>query len=338
MQHQTEDDFTLCWKQLQLIKPIGIQTIVTDGDRAMITSLKKVFSEAKLLRCYIHLKRNIAAHMSGNGNAGDSIIENFKTACYAKDLQTFQTAKDKMLLLASSFNDDNRSLNYLLESIFSVEDQWARSKYQPLLTFNITTTQIVESENSSLKRQLIFDRSSTFFHLVQDLHRKCEREHYARRKEYDVQMNYRKSIDSTRLHGMTLARYNLTEFALTHLQPEYDDFAGREIQPVLPAYPHVIQALVYRTKSPEQAHCVSITEPNTIHCSCNFPQTMDLPCRHVLFTNMCRDDRRLPLDLSQVNSRWFLDKSPPSIISPEIKDSQCTTVWVPMRSVTWNSQ
>lgn len=173
---------------------------------------------------------------------------------------------------------------------------------------------------------------------MQDLHRKCEREHNARQKEYVTQINKRKDTDATRLVGTCLARYHLTEFALSHLQSEFENFAGQEIQPVLPPYPQVRQTLVYEALSPERAHCVTITKPAIIHCSCNFPQTMGLPCRHVLLTNLCRDDRRLFLDLSQINSRWFLDRSPPSIVCPESKDSPCSTAWVPMTSVTWNSQ
>lgn len=132
MESQTEDDFIWCWKQLQLIKRMGIQTILTDGEKAMITSLKKVFPEARLLRCYIHLKRNISSRMSGKGKAGDSIIDNFQNACYANDLQTFQIAKNNMLQLASSFKDNDDTRSYLLQSIFSIEDQWANVKYHPL--------------------------------------------------------------------------------------------------------------------------------------------------------------------------------------------------------------
>ena len=49
-------------KQLQHIKVFG-----TDGDQALIEALSHNFSEVEQLRCFIHLKQNIAGKLKDTG-------------------------------------------------------------------------------------------------------------------------------------------------------------------------------------------------------------------------------------------------------------------------------
>ena len=49
-------------RQIKRIKAFG-----TDGDQALIEAFSRNFSEAKQLRCFIHLKQNISGKLKDTG-------------------------------------------------------------------------------------------------------------------------------------------------------------------------------------------------------------------------------------------------------------------------------
>ena len=65
-------------KQLQHIKVFG-----TDGDQALIETFSHYFSEAKQLRCFIHLKQNIASKLKDTGMP-PSVCQDFLSDIFGK--------------------------------------------------------------------------------------------------------------------------------------------------------------------------------------------------------------------------------------------------------------
>jgi hypothetical protein len=311
LHHQTIESFVWALKQLKAAFPAegwrGIACVATDGDAAMDAAIEETLPHARHIRCWYHLEQNLRHNLLSVLDVPfDEFLRQWQAVAGSAEETDYQQRRAD---LHSSYP---AAVPYLEANIWKNDQLFVRCYTKVALTLGILSTQRVEGMNAKLKGMLQVTSTTALPVLfaslrfaASDIDRKAIE--LMRKMDAEPQTEaYKDTIQAT-LHR-SLSRWAkdkvLEQVAIMHNYRVIQEV--REGRTVYVVHPN-IRDDVRRT--------VKVTA-DTMECSCFFPTTYLLPCRHVLCLN--QQLMMHPFSVGQVGQRWLRSFMPPSKYQPFI--------------------
>jgi hypothetical protein len=285
--HQTTDSFSWVLDQMKLSVNEAtwnsIAAIITDGDAAMAAALSAKLPAALHLRCRYHLETNLRDKLLAP--LGLIRLEEFITAwkgvVHEESENRFVTAK------ANLHRSFPAAVPYLEKWHWPHERQFAECYLAGITTLGLRSTGRVESWNALLKGVLAVNSSTSLSVLFQSLQFSAsEVDRRAVRRAAEEAARVAKPIYRRTVEAET--RPHLTHYAVTKLLHQFELQHNYHHEPKAYAGAdtvwYVWDARPVEDK-PEEKREVRAKE-DFMHCSCGYPTTHLLPCRHVLHINL----------------------------------------------------
>jgi hypothetical protein len=304
LHHQTTDSFSWALEQMKssvsTVTWDSIGCVITDGDAAMAAALADKMPRAHHLRCRYHLETNLRSNLLQP--LGLTNLEQFITrwkAVIAEETEASFTAAKALL-----HRDYPAARTYLERHHWVNERQFAECFLAGVTSLGLRSTQRVESWNALLKGMLEVKSTTSLSILFQSLQFSAS--------EVDRRSLKLAAEEAARLPPSVQQRSfeheihpHLTHYAATKIKHQFDlqhnyahvekAFAGEDtVWYVWDARPADDKA--------EQKREVQAKE-DFMHCSCGYPTTHLLPCRHVLHINLRL--YRAAFQRRQVGPRWL---------------------------------
>jgi MULE transposase domain len=301
LRYQTTDAFEWVLQQLRSAMPdeawASVSCVFTDGDQAMAAALASTLPHAHHLRCRYHLKQNLRGklHRAGVDPVNsEKCIKEWETATCCETEEEFNAA------IAALLNNYPSIRQYITDS-FPAGRLYADFSLNHITTFGIRTTARVESWNATLKGMLEVDSRTAMSVLFQTLQ-------YAL-SDKDAR-SFKKALEDTaRRPPNTQARTidaetapHLTYYAQCVVKTQASLVANYKFEMVQALNPAVFNVFDRRPIGEEKVRQVTITE-TSMQCTCGFPLSYLLPCRHVLVVN--NHIYNSQFRVSQVAKRWL---------------------------------
>jgi hypothetical protein len=313
LHHQTTDSFSWVLDQMKLSVNEAtwnsIASVITDGDAAMAAALSIKLPSCRHLRCRWHLETNLRDKLLAPlGLILEEFITAWKAVVHEESENLFVTAK------ASLHRSFPAAVPYLEKWHWPHERQFAECYLSDITTLGLRSTARVESWNSLLKGMLAVNSSTALSVLFQSLQfsaSEVDRRAVKRAAEEAARVSkpiYRRTVEAE-------ASPHLTHYALTKLMHQFELQHNYLHEPKVyggsDTVWYVWDARPVEDK-PEEKREVRVKE-DFMHCSCGYPTTHLLPCRHVLHINL-----RLfnyAFQRRQIGLRWIKYHMPLSIAS-----------------------
>lgn len=304
LHHQTTDAFT--WALQQMKGSVSeedwtaITCIFTDGDQAMSAAIGAVLPHVHHLRCIWHVEQNLRSNVKGflSLTALEEFITSWKRVVGEEDLQAFDRGKEQLYLLCPQARSYMERHHWINEQLFAL----CYTKY--VTTFGIRGTSRVEGFNSQLKGMFGVKSTTSLEILFDSL-------------QYAASQVERNALRVATLHanrhpptgdGRTIAQEThphlsyyagelvRREFELQHnYQAEQKTVGERDNV-------WIVWERRVTSAEPEKRREVQVGD-DYMRCSCCFPVTYLLPCRHVLAVNLLLF--RTAFRPTQVGKRWL---------------------------------
>jgi hypothetical protein len=317
--HQTTDSFSWVLDQMKLSVSEatwdGVATIITDGDAAMAAALLAKLPGARHLRCRYHLETNLRDKLLAP--LGLIPLEKFITAW--KGVVHEETESGFKAAKADLHRSFPAAVAYLEKWHWPHERQFAECYLTDTTTLGLRSTARVESWNSLLKGMLAVNSSTSLSVLFQSLQfAASEVDRRAVRRAAEEAARVAKPIYQRTVEAET--RPHLTHYAVTKLMHQFE--LQHNYQHAPKAYAgadtvwYVWDARPVDDK-PEEKREVRAKE-DFMHCSCGYPTTHLLPCRHVLHINLHLYN--YAFQRRQISQRWLKYYKPLSVASTAASD------------------
>ena len=257
----------------------SVACVFTDGDQAMAAALASTMPHSHHLRCRYHLKQNLRArlHKAGVDSVTmDSAVREWEAAASREKEADFDSS---ITTLMNSYP----FLRQYMTDTFPAGRYYANFALNHITTLGSRTTSRVESWNSALKGMLEVDSRTSLSVLFESLRYALSDKDYR---------SYRKSLDDdARRPAITQARTidaetasHLTYYSQGIVKTQAGLVANYNFDMVQAANPAIFNVFDRRPAQQEDVRQVTITE-TTMQCTCGFPLSYLLPCRHVLVVN-----------------------------------------------------
>ena len=310
LHHQTTEAFT--WA-LGLMRGAvteeawgKVACVMTDGDAGMAAAITETLPSAQHLRCQYHLEQNLRSNLVdilGLIPMGEFITQ-WKATIRREEMEDFLTAK------AALHRAYPAAVPYLMECHWINEQRFAECFVKHFTTLGIRSTSRVEGWNSKLKGMLQV-RSTTplsvLFSSLQYASMDVDRRALAQSLHHAAQS---KPAPNTATFTQEVAPW-LTVFASEKARLQFDlqhnyqcqqqDVANRESA----WYVWDRRDMQGITETRRVVHVTN----SFMQCSCCFPITHLLPCRHVFALNLHKFKRAFLR--GQVGLRWLKAYMPP---------------------------
>ena len=151
---ETEDSFIWIFEQFLKSFYIAPSTIVTDGDPAIASALKKIFPLTNHSLCTWHISQNIFSHLKPLlGSHFNQFIKKWWAICKRQDLhsiESFDREWDELLGIVNNSNLNGQSIPWL-QSLYDKRRKWAVRWTWQFHTRGIISTQRSESVHFAIK-------------------------------------------------------------------------------------------------------------------------------------------------------------------------------------------
>ncbi|CAN1160370.1 Protein FAR1-RELATED SEQUENCE 5 [Linum perenne] len=274
--------------------------VVTDGDRSMLSAIKKVFPDARHRLCSWHLNNNVISRIKQNLN----FTKEWLTFVYANYEEVEFEHQWQAFVENCGLQDDK----WVREHLYDRHDAWAHTYLQSTFLAGITTTSRCEGINSQLGRYLnnrynLFGVFTHFTRWMRDL------------REKEVKMDFESSYSLPEIKYVALKSIELSgAHAFTRkVFYEFRDELGKSIGVTTSSF-----------ESSEQLHTYKLSTLNntnktweakfdvsnlSVKCSCSKFEHTRIPCSHMLY--ILKEEHRGELPSSFVDTRW--SKNPKSL-------------------------
>lgn len=232
----------------------NIDVIFTDKDFSERNALSEVFPKAKLLLCFFHTLKTFKSKVtcSNMGLSGEErkeaprILQNI---AYASD----EIEYEKYYALLLNMKNDELS-NYFQTNWHPIRYEWVRGFIKSERTFNITTTNNLESLNAKIKQVVV--RNSDLFSFFKDLIA-CLDSIHSEQKQRAINLVLKQSTSYVEGSGEKFYESRLTPYAWKLVEEELK--AACKLQ--------------FCFEANAEINC----------CECTFYKNASLPCRHIFF-------------------------------------------------------
>jgi hypothetical protein len=315
LRYQTTDAFEWVLQQLRSIMSDevwqSVACVFTDGDQAMGAALAAVMPHSKHLRCRYHLEQNLLGKLHKLGVdpiTSKQCVEQWKAAAHCTTDSDFNNA-------IAALTAEYPRIQPYITSTFPDAHTYADYVLNHINTLGIRSTARVESWNATLKGMLEVNSRTpltvlfeTLRYAVSDKDARAARtalEDAARR----LPVSQARTVEAEMSPHITYYAQNIVS-AQARLTLNY------KYNMVQAANPAVFEVHDRRESVRELVRIVTVTD-SSMHCTCGFPTTYLLPCRHVLVINS--HIFATPFRPSQVGQRW-LRAYMPGISAPTALD------------------
>jgi hypothetical protein len=310
LHHQTTALFSWALEQMaSAVSPEAwgaIATVITDGDAAMSAAIDARLPHALHARCRYHLEQNLRHNLRETLGltATEQFIVKWKSVIAEEEVDAFNTAKQAVHLnypAAQPYLEKNHWIN---------EQHFAECYIKKASTLGMRSTQRVEGMNHVLKGMFQVRSTtalSTLFQVLQFATCEVDRQaaKAASKRAADVPLDV---YSRTFLHEM---RPHLTHYASAKVQQQFDQQHHYRCEQK-DIHDRDSIWFVWDTRRPASdtgdRREVQVSDA-WMRCSCSFPITHLLPCRHVLALNLHLF--RAAFRVGQVGKRWLRYFKPP---------------------------
>ena len=309
LQSQTTAAFTWVLEQMQsVLTPeawANIGCVATDGDQAMDAAIQAVLPAAHRSRCWYHIEQNLRHNLLADLTVRmDEFITAWKAACHC------QTETEHLDARRALHSEYPAAVPYLEANTWKNAERFAVCYTKHWCTLGILSTQRVEGMNAKLKGALHINCKTplrVLFETLEFAASDIDRAAVAKMQEKDalyVKEAYRETIGAmTHPFISGFAQLLLEQqFAVTHNYRVWSTTVDGSTT-----------FTVQRATRTDQPRTVTATA-DSMSCSCFFPITHQLPCRHVLCLNQHLMLR--PFVPAQVGKRWLRSFKPPRAYKP----------------------
>jgi len=289
-----------------------VSCVATDGDKAMAAAIEEVLPSSRHLRCWFHIEQNLRHNLVELGSLSmedfNTFIVQWKLAALMDEEVDFQAAKER---LHEGFP---MAVDYLTNWIWPHGDAFLSCRTKSITTLGILSTQRVEGVNSTLKNSFQVGSKTALVTLFSIL------EHAADKKDRDSirEMHHKDLKDAQHIPQgsfMDTLTPHVYRWAARKMRTEYDFMTNYTHEPGVLGAPFQV-SLTQQARNRgvvERIRQVHVNE-GVMKCSCCFPNTFLLPCRHVLYLNQVIFKE--PFRSDQVGQRWLRSFMPPASYTP----------------------
>jgi hypothetical protein len=306
LQHQTTAAFE--WALSQVKSSTDAETwtqvasIFTDGDAAMAAAVASTVPHARHLRCRYHLEMNLRGNLGSKLTvvALEEFIAAWKDVIHAETLATFTQAKEKLHITFPA------AVPYLEKNHWPHAEQFVECYISDVTTFGIRSTSRVESWNAMLKGALNINSTTALPFLFQALQFAASEHDRRKLKTAATEAARMPSQPRKRTFAEEVSPH-LTYYAQQKVQLQFELQHNYKFEQNTAALPQVVYYVwdnrpITSTATPEERREV-VARDDCMRCSCNFPVTHLLPCRHVLTMNLFLYGAAF--NRGQVGQRWL---------------------------------
>jgi hypothetical protein len=272
-----------------------VRCVATDGDKAMSAAIA-VLPSTRHLRCWYHIEQNMRHRFVTLGPLTsedfDVFLRQWKDAASKEEEVEFQVAQGELHSAYPALTD------YLTEHIWPNGDAFLQCRTKSSTTLGVLSTQRVESFNSVLKTHFAVGSRTplvNLFGILQYAAMKADRVTIAEMQRQDlVAAQHARTGAFADIVGVVLSRW-----AADKVREQYDFIHSFDHEPDAPCKPTKVWSTTAATRREREV----FVDQCTMKCSCGFPITYLLPCRHVLYLNLVI--HRRPFIVEQVGQRWL---------------------------------
>jgi hypothetical protein len=307
--HQTTATFTWVLEQMRSVlsaeRWANVGCVATDGDQAMDAAIEAVHPTAHRSRCWYHIEQNLRHNLFADLTVRmDEFITAWKASCLC---ETEAQHLDARRALHSEYP---AAVPYLEANTWKNAERFAVCYTKHWCTLGILSTQRVEGMNAKLKGALKINSKTplrVLFETLEFAASDIDRAAVAKMLEADAQHvkdAYRETFGA-KTHAF------VSGYAQRMLQQQFDlSHNYRVSTTVVDGSTTFTVQRATRTDTPRTVTATA----DTMSCSCCFPITHQLPCRHVL----CLNQHVLlkPFVPTQVGKRWLRSFKPPREYTP----------------------
>ena len=316
VRYQTTELFA--WVLQQMREACGeeawarVSVVATDGDKAMAAAIEGMLPSSRHLRCWYHLEQNMRHNLVQLGplsmdDFNDFLVQ-WKEAALMEEEADFQAAKVRL------HTQYPMAIEYLTDCIWPNEDAFLACRTKASTTLGILSTQRVEGLNSTLKHSFQVGSKTALVSLFSIL------EHAAEKKDRDAvqEMHKQDLLDAVRSAGVSFmdsVTPHISHWAAKKVRTEFEYIINYTCDRGVLGAPFNVGL----TQQARDRGAVEVTRQvhvneGVMKCSCCFPITFLLPCRHVLYLNTVVFKMAFRVD--QVGQRWLRSFMPPANYSP----------------------
>jgi hypothetical protein len=273
----------------------------------MDAAVEAVLPAAHRSRCWYHLEQNLRHNLYSDLTVGfDDFLAAWKAACLCETEEEHMTGRLRL------HSDYPAAVSYLEKNTWPNAERFAICYTKRWCTLGILSTQRVEGMNAKLKGALKVNSRTELAVLFQTL-------------EYAASDIDRKAVATMLEMDAVYQKEAYRETLKGQMHPFISGFAQQKVQQQADflhnyrASSAVIDGVtvwtVRHVQRTESTHIVKAT-PDSMSCSCCFPATYLLPCRHVLCLNA--ETMMKAFVHTQVGKRWLRSFKPPRDYRPAL--------------------
>jgi MULE transposase domain len=308
--HQTTESFV--WALEQMKAAVGEETwaqvasMFSDGDAAMDAAVSLVLPCARHLRCRFHLESNLrtALHPLLPIIQVEEFITAWKEVIYLAREDDYVAAKEKLE------RDFPLAMPYLQRYHWVNERSFAECYILDVLTFGLRSTARVESWNALLKGALQVNSSSSLAILFESLQFAASGVDRRRMRRAHDEAARLPPAPPSRTFADEMQPW-LTHWAATKTQQQFAlQHNYRYEQKTVAGVDSVWYVWDKRSAESRELKREVRAKDALMECTCGFPSSLQLPCRHVLAINLHLFHQAFRP--AQVGKRWLKYHMPPS--------------------------
>jgi MULE transposase domain len=306
LHHQGESDFVWALEQMKTAVSAAaweaVSCVATDGDEGMRNAIEAVLPHAHQIRCWYHLEQNLRHNLSSFLTVHfDEFLTEWKGVCGKETEEEYQRARGELHRAYPA------AVEYLEKNTWKNAALFVQCFTKRWCTLGILSTQRVEGMNAKLKTVMHVSSKTPLNVLFETLRwAASEIDRKAQEKMKELEAEWLKRADKDRLTFNGLIKPHLTRYAQVKVREQFDLVHNyRHTQEVVDG---ILVFYVQRVSRVGTKRVVKVTA-DTMDCSCFFPATHLLPCRHVLCLN--QQLMLTPFVPAQVGQRWMKKYKPP---------------------------
>ncbi|KAI5754424.1 hypothetical protein M8J77_008516 [Diaphorina citri] len=257
LSHETSENISVMlniFKKVNIEASTNLQTVFTDKDFAERHAIREVFPAASLLLCFFHTLKTFRTKVTSEKMNLTNVerkkaLAALEKIAYSKNEVEYEKNYNNLINLKCE-----KLNNYYNENWHEIRYEWVRGFMKTNKTFNVTTTNHLESLNNKIKQVVV--KNSNLLDFFKDLVTCLESIHHEQKQ---------KAINLVIKKATYFEEGSVEKFFHSKLTPfAWNQIAG-EIESV---------------KKMEFCFEASATIDS---CGCIFFQNTTLPCRHILF-------------------------------------------------------
>ena len=281
----------------------GVACVFTDGDQAMAAALASAMPHTQHLRCRYHLKQNLRARLFKDGRdfaVIDQWVADWEAAARLDSEVAFNAAIAKLLGTGHNMSRDPVMIAYFTDT-FPPGRTYADFALNHITTLGSRTTARVESWNATLKGMLAVDNRTTLAVLFETMRYAMSDKDYRAHKQAMQHAAQQPANTKAGTIDVQIAPH-LTYYAQCLVKSQSALFPNYKYEMVQAFFPSIYTVHDRCSTEPESVRTVTMDE-TSMHCTCGYPITYLLPCRHLLVVNNWVYNSQFRV--GQVGKRWL---------------------------------